>query len=422
MTNHDQKKGKPYGKSIPWGIVVIVTTVLSFFSCIPDSKTSPPNSQTGTAITESSRQSFQTTTFYTKEMKESPTGYGGGVPYDKLERYPQLKILYAGSGFAKEYNEDRSHTFAWEDLVRSKRVTEKTPGSCITCKTSSIETIFAKEGWGYAARKMPEYTAMGLRTISCTSCHETETFKLRVIQPAFKEAMEARGINLSKASTREMKTYVCAQCHSEYYFEPGTDRVVHPWGKGFDASSMYEYYETKPKGFEKDFIQPQSRTLLLKAQHPDFEEYSAGIHAAAKVSCADCHMPKQILGGKRVTSHSIGSPLHTVEASCLFCHKGKTEEWMITRVRYIQDSVAELSMKCMDALVKAHENIAEAEKKGGSQELIQKARDQLRKAQWLWDYTASANSMGFHDGIGSLRNLARALELALTVPHMLKNN
>lgn len=351
-------------------------------------------------------------------MKPSPTGYGGGVPYDKLERYPKLHMLYSGSAFAREYKEDRSHTFAWEDLVHSQRVTEKTPGSCITCKTSAIEKIWNEEAWGYATRKMPEYVAMGLGSIGCINCHDPKTFQLRVVQPGFREAMAGRGIDLSKASTQEMKTYVCAQCHSEYYFEPGTDRVIHPWAEGLDASSMYAYYETKPKGFDRDYTHPRSRTPLLKAQHPDFEEYSGGIHAAARVSCADCHMPKQVQGSKRVTSHAIGSPLNTVEASCLWCHKGKTEEWMIRRVRYVQDSVAGLSNACMDALVQAHEAIAEGEKRGVSAEGLERARQQLRQAQWLWDYTASANSMGFHDGVGSLRNLARALELALKVPQM----
>lgn len=77
-----------------------------------------------------------------------------------------------------------------------------------------------------------------------------------------------------------------------------------------------------------------------------------------------------------------------------------------------------MSNACMDALVQAHEAIAEGEKRGVSAEGLERARQQLRQAQWLWDYTASANSMGFHDGVGSLRNLARALELALKVPQM----
>lgn len=89
---------------------------------------------------------------------------------------------------------------------------------------------------------------------------------------------------------------------------------------------------------------------------------------------------------------------------------------MITRLRYIQDSVAELSPKCRDALVTAHEAIAKAENQGIPQELLQMAQSQLREAQRLWDYTASANSMVFHSGISFLRNLARSLELALMVP------
>lgn len=153
------------------------------YSCTPTTSPSSSQSRSPSSAQASGRQTFQTSTFYTKEMNPSPTGYGGGVPYDKLERYPQLKLLYSGSGFAKEYREDRSHTFAWEDLVHSMRVTEKTPGSCISCKTSGIEKIFNQEGWGYATRKMPDYVTMGLGSIGCTNCHDPKTYQLRVVQP-----------------------------------------------------------------------------------------------------------------------------------------------------------------------------------------------------------------------------------------------
>ena len=358
---------------------------------------------------------FQAATFKKGTMAASPTGYGGGEPFNRLERYPDLPYLYAGSGFAKDYKEDRSHVYAWEDVISTKRVGEKTPGSCITCKTPAIDRIFAEQGWDYAKKKMPEYIAMNLGTMDCSSCHDPATLKLRVIQPGFKDAMAKRGIDLEKASHRDMRTYVCAQCHSEYFFEPGTDKVVHPWGEGLSAAEAYGYYEKKPSGFEADYVHPESKVKLLKAQHPDYEEFSAGIHAAAGVTCADCHLPKVLQDGKRLSSHDIGSPLLTIEASCLSCHNGKTKDWMLERAKRIQDSTAEVQKAASEALVEAHKAVAQATARGANAEGLAKERTNLRKAQWLWDWTASANSMGFHDSTGTLRNLSSALSLAKDV-------
>ena len=32
-----------------------------------------------------------------------------------------------------------------------------------------------------------------------------------------------------------MRSYVCGQCHSEYYFEPGTTHVILSLGQGAEA-------------------------------------------------------------------------------------------------------------------------------------------------------------------------------------------
>ena len=51
---------------------------------------------------------------------------------------------------------------------------------------------------------------------------------LRVINPAFIEAMEKRGIDVKKASREEMRSYVCGQCHVEYYFVPSNKKSSSP--------------------------------------------------------------------------------------------------------------------------------------------------------------------------------------------------
>jgi formate-dependent nitrite reductase cytochrome c552 subunit len=39
----------------------------------------------------------------------------------------------------------------------------------------------------------------------------------------------------------------------------------------------------------KDFVHAASGAPVLKAQHPELELFSQGIHARAGVACADCH-------------------------------------------------------------------------------------------------------------------------------------
>ena len=53
---------------------------------------------------------------------------------------------------------------------------------------------------------------------SCADCHDPQTMELRITRPAFVNAMTDRGVDLAAATRQEMRTYVCAQCHVEYYF------------------------------------------------------------------------------------------------------------------------------------------------------------------------------------------------------------
>lgn len=75
-----------------------------------------------------------------------------------------------------------------------------------------------------------------------------------------------------------------------------------------------------------DWINPLSKTKMLKAQHPDYELYKTSVHAKRGVSCADCHMPYKSEGGQKFTDHHIGSPLTNVENSCFVCHRENVDQ------------------------------------------------------------------------------------------------
>ena len=346
------------------------------------------------------------------EMSPSPTGYGGSVKVQKSDMQPELFTNFKGMPFSEDYGEDRGHVYSLEDLRDSKRIGTVSKGACISCKTPYIEQFYQEAGWDYAKKPLTELLDRAKHPVSCASCHDPETMNLRVITPAFIEAQGRRGIDMSKATREEMRTFVCAQCHDEYYFEPGTSRVVLPWDKGFKPEEMYAYYAEKPNGFIQDWQHPDSKAAMLKAQHPDYETYANGTHAKAGVSCADCHMPYMRKNGQKYTSHYITSPLKNLDSSCSPCHS-QGSAWLLERAKTMQDQTWQLQHNAGQTVAKAHGAIKKAgDSANVDQTELAKSRELVRKAQWMWDIVAAESSMGFHNTDQSMTTLGQANELA----------
>lgn len=347
------------------------------------------------------------------ETAPSPTGYGGGINNQKSERQPELFVNFKGNPFSKDYTEDRGHLYAMHDLQESKRIGPAAKGACITCKTPYLEKFYQEMGWGYANRPLNELMDKAKdHPINCANCHDPETMGLRVINPAFIEAMQRRGIDVSNASREEMRSYVCGQCHSEYYFEPGTFKVIFPWDKGLTPQQMYEYYSSKPNGFEYDFLQTDSKVPVLKAQHPDYEEWQNGVHGKFGVSCADCHMPYMRKSGQKYSSHWMTSPLKTLNESCSPCHT-QGQELLFNQVKAYQDNTWQLQHMAGETAARAHEAIQKASQiPNANQTELANARELLRRAQWYWDYMAASNSMGFHNPVQGLNTLGQSIDLS----------
>lgn len=342
------------------------------------------------------------------ERNPSPTGYGGAVNHQKSEKEPEILVNFKGYGFSKDYSEDRGHPYAIEDLLKSKRVTPKSPGACMTCKTANLKDVYQEMGWDYAKAPLTEVVPKLKHSITCANCHDPRTMKLRIISPAFIEAMKKRNVDLNLASQDQMRSYVCAQCHVEYYFEPGTTRVILPWDKGLEPERMYAYYADQPAGFASDWEHPDSQVKLLKAQHPDFETWSGGVHGRAGVSCADCHMPYMRQNGVKYTSHWMTSPMKHIGASCGTCHD-QGSKWLLDSVKSTQDKVWQLQRTAGQAVARAHEALAKTK---APQAEMEKARELTRKAQWYWDFVAAENGMGFHNPTLALNILGLSIEAA----------
>lgn len=210
------------------------------------------------------------------------------------------------------------------------------------------------------------------------------------------------------ATRQEMRSLVCAQCHVEYYFKGEGKLVTYPWQNGLKVEQMETYYDQVG---HKDWKHKESGADVLKAQHPEFELWSQGIHARSGVACADCHMPYQRDGAVKVSSHHVRSPLLNVAQACQTCHRIPEEE-IKARVATIQDRNKALLARSEEAVVSLIHAIAEAMKRGATDADLKPARDMQRKAQWRLDFISAENSMGFHAPQEAARILAEAIDYA----------
>jgi nitrite reductase (cytochrome c-552) len=352
----------------------------------------------------------QYSTLLKTETNNSPTAFGGSDPKSKLESDPRLVTLFAGYPFSKDYNEERGHLNSLTDVRATRRINETTAGTCYSCKSSDNPKLWSE--MGMAEYDKTPFSVLGKlidEPIGCANCHEADTMKLVVTNPALVEALEAQGKDWRTFTRQEMRTVVCANCHVEYYFKGDGKYLTFPWADGTRIEEIVGYYEAA--GF-KDWDYPDVGTPMLKAQHPEYELYTAdSTHFKAGVACADCHMPYTRDGAAKFSSHDVHSPLLGAEAACGQCH---TDVAYVTgRVATIQGQVNERLLATEDALLAAIDAIkAAAAASEVDQALLDEARSLHRQSQMMWDFVAAENSMGFHNPEEALRILGKATDLA----------
>ena len=247
--------------------------------------------------------------------------------------------------------------------------------------------------------------------IGCADCHDPKTMDLRITRPALVEAFKSMGKDISKATHQEMRSLVCAQCHVEYYFDkhrqdaPEISYLTFPWHKGMTAETALEYYNDVK---HVDFIHQLSKTPILKAQHPDYEIFLTGIHAERGVACADCHMPYVKEGGQKFTSHRIVSPLANIENTCQVCHR-ESEEQLRENVYERQEKVMQIREKAETELVSAHVEAKAAWDAGATEQELQAPLENIRNAQWFWDYAVASHGASFHSPLEVARLLGNSI-------------
>jgi nitrite reductase (cytochrome c-552) len=338
------------------------------------------------------------------------TPFGGSVPYSKLERYPAMVRIWAGYAFSIDHNEERGHYYAQIDQANTERVqVVNQPGACVNCHAAEAPGLIAAMGWEEFNRTPYNDLVDQLHTgSSCADCHDPQTMELRITRPALINALEQRGVDWTEASRQEMRTYVCAQCHVEYYFL-GDDKVLtFPWTQGYTIDDIEAHYDLY--GFT-DWTHKETNAPMIKIQHPEFELWTTGLHAESGVACADCHMPYVREGGLKISDHWLRSPLTNVNNACQTCHR-QDEAALINRINVIQNRTAGLLRDAEEALLDAMDAIVAAQDAGATDAQLENARYLHRRASLRWDFISSENSTGFHSPQESARVLADAINYA----------
>lgn len=341
----------------------------------------------------------------------------GNMEDDVLENRPDMVVLWAGYAFAKDYKAPRGHMHALEDSRNTLRtgcpVNEgdgPQPATCWTCKSPDVPRMMNEMGIeNFYKAKWGDLGAEIVNPIGCADCHDPKTMDLTITRPALIEAFERQGRDIKQATTQEMRTLVCAQCHVEYYFKGDGKYLTFPWDKGFKMEDMEAYYDSIQFS---DWTHALSKTPMLKAQHPDYELFMMGPHAQRGLSCADCHMPYKADGGIKFSDHQIMSPLKNMSGTCQTCHR-ESEEKLRNYVYEYQDKAFEIRDRVESELVKAHVMAKAAWDKGATDAEMKAALEDIRHSQWRWDFAAASHGGSFHAPVETQRILAHSLDKAL---------
>ncbi len=305
---------------------------------------------------------------------------------------------------------------------------------------SITQVAFEKEAEGTGTIDAAEVPAddmhMGsAHPVACIDCHDPKTMRIRVTRPGFVEGIAAlaksddpvphlpsiqrwRDSKSTKAydpnvdaTRQELRSFVCGQCHVEYYCA-NKATLTFPWGNGLKAEDLEQFWDEMKfdDGSEFfDYSHGETGAPIYKAQHPEFELWSQGIHARAGVSCADCHMPYERQGAMKVSSHWVRSPMLNVNRACQTCHNVPEDE-LKARVETIQDRTKNLMERAAVAMTDMLDAIMQAKEAKAGDESLKPIYALQKKAMWRLDYISSENSKGFHADQEAARLLGESID------------
>jgi nitrite reductase (cytochrome c-552) len=308
------------------------------------------------------------------------------------------------------------------------------PGGAMEVETPAAQTdkVGADQGIDGDAHRVGD-----AHPVSCIDCHDPQTMHVRVTRPGFVEGIAALAASDDSvphlpsiqrwrdgdrkrpydpnidASRQEMRAFVCGQCHVEYYCAT-KETLFFPWHNGLKAEQIEQTYDEHkfPDGTPfYDFEHGETGAHVYKAQHPEFELWSHGVHARSGVVCADCHMPYERQGAMKVSSHWVRSPLLNMSKSCQTCHHVAESE-LREKVETIQNRTRSLLERAATAMTDMLDSIREAQAAGATQEQLAPIFALQKKAMWRLDFVSSENSLGFHADQEAARILGESIDFS----------
>jgi nitrite reductase (cytochrome c-552) len=252
------------------------------------------------------------------------------MPEEKIERDPWLKRMFLGYAFSIDYRDRRGHAYMLADQEATERLTKPQSGSCLHChasvmplyKSSVTATRFAglDETYKFTYQELNKllHDSGHAHPVSCVGLPRSQDHGAARDPPGLHQghsglaasdapvpaipsiesgaratAQEALRPQSWTRSRNEMRSFVCGQCHVEYYCSTKMP-LTFPWGKGLSVEQIEAFWDERSSPTAAafvDYTHKETGAPVLKAQHPEFELWSQGIHARSGVSCADCHMP-----------------------------------------------------------------------------------------------------------------------------------
>lgn len=325
-----------------------------------------------------------------------------------------------------------------EVLALLKQTPDGTPDDSEPVFPTPPEGGFTGE---FAGKPVPDdHPTIGkAHPVTCIDCHDPNTMALRVTRPGFMQGIsdlaagDAPAPHLPSierwrragrqgeydpnvhATRQEMRSFVCGQCHVEYYCA-NKMTLTFPWKNGLKMEDLEKTWEetTFDEGTDNeepfyDYKHGETGALIYKAQHPEFELWSQGVHARSGVSCSDCHMPYERVGAAKVSNHHVRSPLENLNAACQNCHK-HDERQLLDRVETIQANNLALMERAAGAMTDMLDAVMEAKASGLAEEDLAEVYKLQRKAMWRLDYISSENSRGFHASQEAARILGESID------------
>ena len=338
-------------------------------------------------------------------------GHGGSeaLPEEKIARDPWLKRMFLGYAFSIDYRDRRGHAYMLADQEATQRLTKPQTGSCLHCH-ASVMPLYRELGNGDAAKGLEasykfSYQELNKKLhdsghahpVSCVDCHDPKTMQLRVTRPGFIQGIQmlaasdapvpASAVDRALAGRRQGEALRpergrdarprCARSSAASATSSTTARRrCRSRSRGARAcarATMEKFWnETKFADGKRffDYKHAETGAPILKAQHPEFELWSQGVHARSGVACADCHMPYVRDGATKVSDHWVRSPLLNINRACQTCHRVPEEE-IKARVDAIQQRNFELMQRGGAAIVALIDAIVAAKKEGATPEQLQ---------------------------------------------------